>query len=82
MEERLDDAINVLRNHCEPQISLPISNIEDAQFVGSAGAIGTPALQDSCAEGAVSVKMERLPVPITNSSKIKIYLQALSYWTQ
>lgn len=69
MEERLDDAINVLRNHCEPQISLPMSNIDDPQFVGNAGAIGTPALQDSCAEGPVTVKMERLPVPLTNSSK-------------
>lgn len=69
MEERLDDAINVLRNHCEPQISIPMSNIDDAQYVGNASGIGTPALQDSCAEGPVTVKMERLPVPQTNSSE-------------
>lgn len=26
MEERLDDAINVLRSHCEPQLNMPIGS--------------------------------------------------------
>jgi transcription factor 4/12 len=30
MEERLDDALNVLRSHCESQITLPLSNLDNA----------------------------------------------------
>lgn len=71
MEERLDDAINVLRNHCEPQLPLGMGNMDDgAPFVGTSSIIGGHNLADNCggAEGNV-VKMERLSVPLTNSSK-------------
>jgi hypothetical protein len=30
MEERLDDALNVLRSHCESQIQLPLSQLENS----------------------------------------------------
>jgi len=30
MEERLDDAINVLRSHCEPQLNMPIGGMDAA----------------------------------------------------
>lgn len=59
MEERLDDALNVLRNHCEPQLAIP--NMDGSPFVSS------PAghTQDNEPPTAV-VKLERS----SNSSKL------------
>lgn len=34
MEERLDDAINVLRSHCEPQLNMPIGSAMDGNLSG------------------------------------------------
>ncbi|XP_050077306.1 protein daughterless isoform X7 [Anopheles maculipalpis] len=69
MEERLDDAINILRNHCEPQVGVSLSSIDPAATVspystGSAPII-PPSSQlqhDAPAElSTVPVKTERLP---------------------
>ncbi|XP_035905726.1 protein daughterless isoform X3 [Anopheles stephensi] len=69
MEERLDDAINILRNHCEPQVGVSLSSIDPASTVspystGSAPII-PPSSQlqhDAPAElSTVPVKTERLP---------------------
>lgn len=70
MEERLDDAINVLRNHCEPQLPLGMPSMDETPFVGTSSIIGAHNLPENCsgAEGN-AVKIERLPVPISNSSK-------------
>ncbi|XP_062705867.1 protein daughterless isoform X6 [Aedes albopictus] len=38
MEERLDDAINILRNHCEPQVGVSLSSIDAGSPYGPAGA--------------------------------------------
>lgn len=74
MEERLDDAINVLRNHCEPQLPLTMSSLDDAQFVGTSTLVGAHSLQENCPSGDLAaVKMERLPVPSTNSSKTMLF---------
>lgn len=70
MEERLDDALNVLRNHCEPQLGIQISNMDGSGYVGSspvinaAGAI--PPQDNSVNEPPPAIKLERLP---SNSSK-------------
>ncbi|XP_021711770.1 protein daughterless-like [Aedes aegypti] len=37
MEERLDDAINILRNHCEPQVGVSLSSIDAGSPYGPAG---------------------------------------------
>lgn len=81
MEERLDDAINVLRNHCEPQLPLGIPNMEEAPYVGSSNIIGAHSLPENCggAEGN-AVKIERLPVPISNSSSFYMFL--FNNWTK
>ncbi|XP_049288713.1 protein daughterless isoform X2 [Anopheles funestus] len=69
MEERLDDAINILRNHCEPPVGVSLSSIDPAATVspystGSAPII-PPSSQlqhDAPAElSTVPVKTERLP---------------------
>lgn len=62
MEERLDDALNVLRNHCEPQLGIQISNM-DGGYVGSSPVVNTPssmAPQDNSVE-LQTVKLERVP---------------------
>ncbi|XP_055692878.1 protein daughterless isoform X4 [Lutzomyia longipalpis] len=75
MEERLDDAINVLRNHCEqPQLPMPLSGLDPA-FIGAAGGSGSgppppavgntqmmPSLQSDIKPDpmAGSIKQERL----------------------
>ena len=69
MEERLDDALNVLRNHCEPQLGIQIGNM-DGSFVGSSPVVTTPGAipqQDNTSnEAPTAVKLERVP---SNSSK-------------
>lgn len=37
MEERLDDALNVLRNHCEPQLGITTSNMDGPPYGSSPG---------------------------------------------
>lgn len=68
MEERLDDALNVLRNHCEPQLGIQISNM-DGSYVGTSPVVNTPGAisQDNVTtEPPATVKLERVPM---NSSK-------------
>lgn len=87
MEERLDDAINVLRSHCEPQLNMTSSGMEATigsnQFVPtqpqSADASGIssqaplPQQQDSVALPIdLPVKIERPNVPSV-SSKILFF---------
>ncbi|XP_055633579.1 protein daughterless isoform X5 [Toxorhynchites rutilus septentrionalis] len=40
MEERLDDAINILRNHCEPQVGVSLSSLDASSPYGSASGSG------------------------------------------
>ncbi|XP_053693073.1 protein daughterless isoform X3 [Sabethes cyaneus] len=40
MEERLDDAINILRNHCEPQVGVSLSSLDGSSPYGSASGAG------------------------------------------
>lgn len=77
MEERLDDAINVLRSHCEPQLNMPIGSMETnnghASFVNVAPPSSTQATSVSVAAGAqqphdssipdIPVKQERPSAP-------------------
>ncbi|CRK92782.1 CLUMA_CG006316, isoform A [Clunio marinus] len=74
MEERLDDAINVLRSHCEPQLALPLG-MDGANLSGhsSFGPSQAPSSQSSgsvlTSDAGVSlpidipVKVERTNVP-------------------
>uniref|UniRef100_A0A182X315 BHLH domain-containing protein n=1 Tax=Anopheles quadriannulatus TaxID=34691 RepID=A0A182X315_ANOQN len=85
MEERLDDAINILRNHCEPQVGVSLSSIDPAATVSpystGSGPIIPPSSQlqqhpDAPAElSTVPVKTERLPgsgpVSVNNNSDTK-----------
>ncbi|XP_037908816.1 protein daughterless isoform X3 [Hermetia illucens] len=75
MEERLDDALNVLRNHCEPQLGLPLGNIEGPSTFVPTSPIGPSTLaQDTITNDASpSIKMERAPASVTaiNSKKRK-----------
>lgn len=87
MEERLDDAINVLRSHCEPQLNLPIG-MDAASLSGHPSFVPTQAPQSQSTnsglnqDAAVSlpidipVKVERTSVPSVSSKfalKINIY---------
>lgn len=59
MEERLDDALNVLRNHCEPQIG-GLGGLDGGGYVVNSPGGSLPP-QDSQQElaGSVSIKLER-----------------------
>lgn len=41
MEESLDDALNILRNHCEPQVGVSLSSIDASSPYGSASGVGS-----------------------------------------
>lgn len=77
MEERLDDAINVLRSHCEPQLNLPIG-MDATSLSGHSSFVPTAPQSQSTSSGlnpdaAVSlpleipVKVERTTVPSASS---------------
>lgn len=73
MEERLDDALNVLRNHCEPQLGIQISNMDGSAYVGSSPVVNTPGAitqDDVTNEPPTTVKLERVP---SNSSMHRNY---------
>lgn len=80
MEERLDDAINVLRSHCEPQLNMPIGSGMEAigSFVAnvptqpqSADALSHEQMPPQDASIALPidlpVKIERPSVPSASS---------------
>lgn len=79
MEERLDDAINVLRSHCEPQLGLPIA-MDATSLSGHSTFVPSQAPQiQSSASGPnqdvvsslpidIPVKVERTSVPSSGSS--------------
>ena len=72
MEERLDDALNVLRNHCEPQLGLPLGNLDGPSFLVSSPLNQNNLPHDSISNDASpSIKEERTPAPVAaiNSSK-------------
>ncbi|XP_037043590.1 protein daughterless isoform X21 [Bradysia coprophila] len=68
MEERLDDALNVLRNHCEPQLGISIANMDGSPFVGSPAGPGPIPQDNSSNEPPTTVKLERVS---SNSKKRK-----------
>jgi hypothetical protein len=71
MEERLDDAINVLRNHCEPQLGIVNPNIDNSSFIGSHQVNVPPtSLQHDSLENP-PVKMERIPNSNSGSNNSK-----------
>jgi transcription factor 4/12 len=73
MEERLDDAINVLRSHCEPQLNMPIG------ASGMDGAIGStfanvPTQPQSDASGLIQAQgmsQDSVALPIDLPVKIE-----------
>lgn len=69
MEERLDDALNVLRNHCEPQLGISIANMDGSTFVGSSpgGSAGPIPQDNSSNEPPPTIKLERIT---SNSSEL------------
>lgn len=68
MEERLDDALNVLRNHCEPQLGISIANMDGSPFVGSPAGPGPIPQDNSSNEPPTTVKLERVS---SNSSELR-----------
>lgn len=73
MEERLDDALNVLRNHCEPQLGISIANMDGSPFVGSPAGPGPIPQDNSSNEPPTTVKLERV-----SSNSSKFFLKILS----
>lgn len=61
MEERLDDALNVLRNHCEPQLGITTSNMDGPPY-------GTSPGGSQSNEPPPTIKLEKS----TNSSKFEV----------
>lgn len=86
MEERLDDAINVLRSHCEPQMNLPLG-MEAAGLSGHSSFVpsqapqnqtpGTSLNQDSSASLPldIPVKVERTSVPSASSESLFVIVK-------
>lgn len=78
MEERLDDAINVLRSHCEPQLNLPVG-MDASNLSGHSSFVPTQAPQNQSSGSAINqdaavslpldipVKVERTSVPSASS---------------
>lgn len=73
MEERLDDAINILRNHCEPQVGVSLSSIDASSPYGSAPGAGAAIIpppgssqlrQDSTSELPPSAALAGGLVPV------------------
>lgn len=83
MEERLDDALNVLRNHCEPQLGLPLNNIEGPSTFVPTSPIGPNSIpqESSLSNDATppSIKLERTPVSVATINSSKYYNYFLSY---
>lgn len=82
MEERLDDALNVLRNHCEPQLGMPISSMDGAGYVGSPPIVNNAAGSIASQENAVNepppaIKLERLP---SNASEYTLQSHIWEGW--
>lgn len=93
MEERLDDAINVLRSHCEPQLNMPIGSGMEAA-IGNASFANVPTQPQSAEAAGLSqatmhqdsvslpidlpVKIERPSVPSVSSTFY--FLQYLFYF--
>lgn len=79
MEERLDDAINVLRSHCEPQLNMPIGSGLEAAIGSFANVPTQPQMNDALSQEpmpqdasialpiALPVKIERPSVPSVSS---------------
>lgn len=79
MEERLDDALNVLRNHCEPQLGIQISNMDGSSYVGSSPVVNSapgaiPSHNNSGNDGPPAIKLERSP---QNSSMSSLFIHIL-----
>lgn len=76
MEERLDDALNVLRNHCEPQLGIPISNMDGSPYVGGSpsGSAGPIPQDNSSNEPPPTIKLERVSSNSSKYSDIKCFV--------
>lgn len=89
MEERLDDAINVLRSHCEPQLNMPIV-MDAASLSGHSSFVPTQAPQSQSTSSGLNqdaaaslpidipVKVERTTVPSASSEfRFSVVLKTL-----
>lgn len=76
--ERIDDVINVLKNHCEPASNMPSMSGVDQQFVGSTPVVpGGPIVQDTIStDPPPTIKMERTGSNAA-SSKSNDFIQIL-----
>ena len=81
MEERLDDAINVLRSHCEPQLNMPIgmdTNNGHGSFVNvssaatSSGVVSGGQQPHDSSIADIPVKQERPSAPTATSEFAEI----------
>lgn len=66
MEERLDDALNVLRNHCEPQLGISLPVLDGNSYVGTSPGGVPPTIQSENQSIDPPIKLERVPI---NTSK-------------
>lgn len=69
MEERLDDALNVLRNHCEPQLLLPrlaAGGGLDDSYIGTSPNVAPIQSENAVNDTIPPIKLER-----GNTSKSK-----------
>lgn len=64
MEERLDDAINVLRSHCEPQLNMPIGSGMEAPIGSFANVPTQPQSTDSLSREQMSQDAASIALPI------------------
>jgi hypothetical protein len=82
MEERLDDAINVLRNHCEPQMGITNPNLDNSSFIGGHQVNATPTSLQHDSHDNPPVKLERISNAISannNSTYLKGYKSMYNY---
>ncbi|KAG5678562.1 hypothetical protein PVAND_008226 [Polypedilum vanderplanki] len=73
MEERLDDALNVLRSHCEPQLNMPIGSGMDSA-IGNSSFANVPTQPQSAAAAAVALApmpQDSVALPIALPVKVE-----------
>lgn len=71
MEERLDDAINVLRSHCEPQLNMPIGSGMEAPIGSFANVPTQPQSADSLSREQMSQDAASIALPIDMPVKLE-----------
>lgn len=77
MEERLDDAINILRNHCEPQVGVSLSSMDAGSPYGPSGASILPPGTSGGASSQLHGQDSTSDLPVTAAGLVPVKTERL-----